>query len=79
LVALELPAAFDDPNTLLLVPRLDVEPKVFVDCAPSAPNKLELAGAGLASPKILLLCGPETFDDDDCPPVILKLNSGLLA
>lgn len=72
---------FDDPKTLL-VPRLDVEPKVFVGCEPRAPNKLELVAAGLgavALPKILLFCGPETFDDDGCPPVIPKLNNALLA
>ncbi len=59
-----------------------MEPKAFVDCGPRAPNKLELAGAGLDAvplPNILLLCGPETFDDGSCPPVVPKLNINFLA
>jgi len=46
---LELPTALNDPKTLLAAPRLDVEPKVFVGCEPRAPNKLELAAAGLGA------------------------------
>lgn len=46
---LELLAVFDNPKGLLVVPRLDVEPKVFAGCEPKAPNKLELVVAGLGA------------------------------